>query len=287
MKDTVLTQLFPQKPNGSSPEKRLKKNKWRVFFWKIGMGLVGLLIIHYPNPILLLKNIRHLLNPESLIQPNAPFLIQVNQEIDQGLPPNTTPSQEFKWIQQYVYQKIPYEFDWNLWGNIDYWPTTQEVWNLKKEDCDGQAILTVSILRSRGFTSARIVGNLKHVWVQVDQKELMGPGEEKNFQGKRGQLFVSLPSFYLLMGSLSFYLREFPQKRILLLWFLILVLLFYPACSRVALLQLLPFNLSGFLFLQYWAQTEKGITLIFLSGWCFTLFSWRLAYTQSKRYSNF
>ncbi|MEK7486069.1 MAG: transglutaminase-like domain-containing protein [Planctomycetota bacterium] len=262
-----------------------KTGYWRWIYrvpFKIAVLIASLLFAHYPNPILFLKNIRHLANPEMLIQSDASFLNEVNQEIDQMLPPNATPLQEFNVVQRYVYRKIPYEFDWNLWGNIDYWPTTQEVWDAKKEDCDGQSILTVSILRSRGFSSARLVGNIKHVWVEVDQKELMGPLDEKNFQGKKGRFAIAVPSINLLIDSISFYFREFPTARIGVLWFLILLLLFHPGKSLFEFIRLLPFNVAGFLFLLYWAQAEKTITLPFLIGFLLTLFSWILAYIQTK-----
>ena len=45
----------------------------------------------FPNPVLLLKQIQHLRNPDALIQPDLPALAEINQEVDQQLPANATP----------------------------------------------------------------------------------------------------------------------------------------------------------------------------------------------------
>lgn len=245
-------------------KRMLKNKKWIRFCWKIGIAVVLGFFIHYPNPLLFIKNLYHLSDPESLIEPNAPFIADLNQEIDLRLPPEATPVQIFQVVQQYVYEKIPYEYDWNLWWNIDYWPTTTEVWEKRREDCDGQAILTVSLLRARGFKKAKLVGNLKHVWVQLEEKELMGPGTEKNFQSRDGKFQIALPSLRLLLDSFAFYLREFPFFRIFLLFLLIFLLCFEPCQEIRGFLGWFPFGLAGLFFLAHWA--EKQILFLDFSG---------------------
>src|SRR6185295_4116464 len=99
---------------------------------------------------------------------------------------------------------IKYRYDWYNWGNLDYWPTAEETWALKKEDCDGRAVLAASILRSRGYTNATIVANLKHVWVKVGDVELMGPGGEKVFRHEGGKTIVTVPSWKTLLDAIAF-----------------------------------------------------------------------------------
>src|SRR5882762_8266299 len=54
---------------------------------------------------------------------------------------------------------------------MEYWPTAEEVWQRRQEDCDGRAILAVSILRSRGYQSARLAISLDHMWAEVNCRE--------------------------------------------------------------------------------------------------------------------
>ena len=98
---------------------------------------------------------------------------EINQQIDTMLEGDHSKLDEFKAVQLFVYRNISYIYDWHNWGPAIYLTSASEVWKRKKEDCDGQAILAVSILRSRGFKTAELAGNILHLWVTVDGEELM------------------------------------------------------------------------------------------------------------------
>ena len=61
-----------------------------------------------------------------------------------------------------------------------YWPTAEEVWHKRQEDCDGRAVLATSLLRARGFHSARMVVSLDHMWVKVNENE-KDPGKRPHY----------------------------------------------------------------------------------------------------------
>lgn len=229
-----------------------------------------LAVVLYPHPIILGKQIQHLRNLESLIQPGLPALAQINAEISGRLPASVTPKAECKAVERYVYDRIKFQYDWDNWGNVDYWPTAAEVWERQREDCDGRAVLAVSILRSRGFQSARLVGNLTHIWVAVDDTELMGPKADKNFRREGGKTVLSLPSKATLLESLAM-VREFPAVRSLIILLATLVLCYHPCQHRAGFTAVAVVALLGYALLMSWAGAHlkgqvKGVDLSFLAG---------------------
>jgi hypothetical protein len=231
-----------------------------------------LLAILFPNPMLLVKQLDHYVKIDSLIQTDFKALETINRQIDALLPPHTSLQREFLAIQRYVYKQIRYEYDWENWGNIDFWPTAEQVWKRKREDCDGRAILAASILRSRGFETATIVGNMRHIWIHVDQFELMGPDREQNISRKDGKTIVTLPSFNLMIDAFALYIADFPTIRNLLLLFVTLVLCYHPGHSLTRFLGMTTLGLVGFILIKDWAQemmtTDKVIINMYFSGGC-------------------
>ncbi|MEW6304167.1 MAG: hypothetical protein AB1705_11890 [Verrucomicrobiota bacterium] len=225
---------------------------WRAAI-KVALFALVLVAVLYPHPIFLAKQIGNLRNLEGLIQPDLPEMAQINQEIDKSLPDDCSPRQEYKAVERYVYQRIKYQYDWYNWGNLDYWPTAQEVWQRQKEDCDGRAVMAVSILRSRGFETAKLVGNLNHIWVAVDNEELMGPQEDKNFKREGGKTKLSLPSRKTLLDSLAM-VSKFPVVRSLVIFFAALVLCYHPGNRWGRFFGLSTIGLAGFLLLLDWAN---------------------------------
>ena len=239
---------------------------WR---WLVKMGLLGLVILFalYPHPVLLAIHLRHIRDIESLIQPDLPEMAEINREIDAKLPAGAARKEEFKAVERYVYEHIRYEYDWFNWGNLDYWPTAQEVLTRKREDCDGQAVLAASILRARGFKTATLVANLQHVWVTVDGVELMGPQRDKNLRRVGGKMVVTLPAWRTLLASGSM-ICKFPAVRSLLILFAALVLAYHPCRHLTGWLALSVMALVGFVVLLDWANrfepraNELGLGLL-------------------------
>jgi hypothetical protein len=219
----------------------------------------------YPRVGLLLKQIQHLRNVESLIQPDLAEIGAINREIDAQLTTNTLRRDEFKVVERYVYQHVPYKYDWINWGNLDYWPTAAEVLERKCEDCDGRAVLATSILRARGFKTAHIVANLNHVWVAVDQTELMGPQKEKNLRRVGGKTVVTLPGLGTGLGAVAM-LSEFPAVRSLILLATVLVLAFHPCRSVTGFLSVTTMSLVGFVLVLDWGHRLDSRSEPALSG---------------------
>ena len=117
---------------------------WRCFVkWTLLASVtIGVL---YPHLNLLLRQAQHLRDVESLIPPDLPEIAAMNREIDARLATNTLRRDEFKTVERYVYQRVPYKYDWVNWGHLAYWPTTAEVLKRKREDCAGRAALAPSL----------------------------------------------------------------------------------------------------------------------------------------------
>lgn len=215
----------------------------------------------YPNPVLLVRQIGHLLDTESLIQPDLPAMPDINRAIDQLLATNTPALTEFKAVERFVYRRIAYQYDWHGWVNLDYWPTAAEVWERQREDCDGRAVLAASILRARGHAEARLVANLQHVWVAVGTNELMGPMADKNFRREGGKLVdgklvgaktvITLPSLKTLLDSLAMTCK-FPAWRVVLMLVTLLALVFHPAADTGRFAMLCAVMLAGYAVFLDW-----------------------------------
>jgi predicted transglutaminase-like cysteine proteinase len=144
-------------------------------------ALFGAVVLFILNPNLkrAAMHVRHALQPDLLIQTNFPALREINTQVDEWLAASRGTRSEVQVVERFVNQRIQYVSDYKNWGNIEYWPTAEEVWERGKEDCDGRAVLAVSILRSRGYESARLVIGLDHMWVQVDENERLSHRPEK------------------------------------------------------------------------------------------------------------
>jgi len=246
--------------------KKLAKPRfiWRLAFKSVILGCVVFAVL-YPNPVLFFKQIQNFLDMESLIQPDFSGINLINREIDAVLPPDAAQDYEFRLVQRYVYQHIQYEYDWENWGNIDFWPNAEQVWKRQKEDCDGRAVLAVSILRSRGFESAKLVGNIRHIWVDVDRHELMGPDKEQTIRREGGKTVIVLPSRDLMFSSIALHITEFPAIRNLGLVFTILLLCYHPCRNLTGFFGATTIGLVGFILLRDWARELRTEDVFFIN----------------------
>jgi hypothetical protein len=225
------------------------------FIWRLALKVLLLLLVIlfalFPHPGLLVKQVQHLRNVESLIQPDLPEIADINRELDNQLGDGTSRAEEFKAVERYVYRNITYKFDWFNWGNLDYWPTTQEVLERKAEDCDGRAILATSILRARGFKSARVVGNLDHVWVAVDDAELMSPQTDKNYARAGAAVPITFPKLRTWLRAAS-KIGNFPAVRSMAILAAVLLLAYHPCRNTKGLFGASTLLLAGFVFALDW-----------------------------------
>ncbi len=209
------------------------------------------LAVFFPRPDQLIRQIPRWKDPNSLIQTNAPFLAEINRKIDEQLKPDGTKKDEMKVVERYVYREVKYGYDWDVWGNTDYWPTVEEVWENKREDCDGIAVLAASILRSRGFEGVRIVGNLSHVWVAAGTNEVMSPQADKNFQQVDGKLKVKLPGANTFLLTWA-HINKFPAARSLLLLMAVLLVALHPVRNWQQGWMTFSMGAAGLLLLYDW-----------------------------------
>jgi hypothetical protein len=229
---------------------------WRCLVkWSL-LALIVLGVL-YPLPHLLFHQIRHLRDWESLIQPDLAAMPEINRAIDAQLAPGHTSLEEYRAVERFVYSRIRYQFDWFNWVNLDYWPTAAEVWSRQREDCDGRAVLAASILRARGFASARIVANLNHVWVAVSDVELMGPQADRNLRKVNGRTVVTLPAWHTWLAALA-QIDKFPAIRCLLILVAVLGLAYHPCRNLAGYLGLCVAGLAGYALLLDWAERQAS-----------------------------
>lgn len=81
-------------------------------------------------------------------------------------------------VQQVVQQHVPYAFDWDTWGVMDYLPTVAETLALGREDCDGRAVVAASLLRRMGV-DAWLVSDFLHTWVATRAGQTMSPRDSE------------------------------------------------------------------------------------------------------------
>jgi len=182
--------------------------KWFIF-------AIVYVIVCFPYPNLLIRHIRHWSNPNALIEPDAPALQPWVREL-QTMPMESDPKAVLRNVQAYVLKHVPYDWDWNTWGMADYMPTVAEVVEKGREDCDGQAVIAASLLKSLGY-NARIVTDFAHVWVATDHGETMGPGKVKMVEMTDKGMKIQWAGLLDLPRTSAYGIAVFPYERELIL----------------------------------------------------------------------
>ena len=191
--------------------------------WAI-LGLT-VLEVSFPYPRLAYRHLQHWMNPNALIEPHAPALQPWVEELRPSLLPDLPPRETLRRVERFVYDKVPFEWDWNTWGLSDYLPTVTEVIEMGKEDCDGRAVVAASLLENFGF-KAQIVTDFAHVWVKTDKGETMGPGRRTAVVATDRGLQVQWSALGELPRGLLYGIAVFPLIRQLIVlvvgWWLML-----------------------------------------------------------------
>ena len=152
-----------------NPQRRLIR--WPL---KTAFLLVLVLIVMFPRLDLLPRTIDRWADTNALVDPDSPALEPLVEEFELARNPDWTRKELMNHIEAFVYYKIPYARDWNIWLNVDYIPTVEEAIEKGREDCDGRAVVAASMLRRYGF-DAILVGNFDHMWVKTEIGETLGP----------------------------------------------------------------------------------------------------------------
>lgn len=249
----------------------LNRFRWWVRFpLKTAMFLVLWLAVCFPHPGRLVTHVNRWRNPDALIEPDAPALQPLVEEVRRKIPPDAAPREALSIVERYVYQRIPYEWDWINWLNADYLPTVAETIERGKEDCDGRAVIAASLLRKLGY-HAELVTDFAHVWVRTEQGELMGPGKQQAVVATTEGLRVKPSALAALPRALAYGIAPFPLARELILVFAVWYLLLRRGGGVGCALAALVLLIDGLLFLRIGGQDHTKpvvwMQLVGLSNW--------------------
>ncbi|MFX1295401.1 MAG: hypothetical protein ACFFD2_11205 [Promethearchaeota archaeon] len=169
-----------------------KKRKY-IILTKLGIVLFLWFVFICYNPLYWGQQIYRHLNRSSLITPNAPCIVSLEINFTTSShysgPYNRTTIQgqleELYDIQDYLYGApdglIEYVYDFFEYpGVFDHIPTPEEVLDDKQDDCDGIAVVTVSLLVRLGY-EAYVAESDSHWWIYV---KIYGEDLSTSMQGK-------------------------------------------------------------------------------------------------------
>jgi hypothetical protein len=212
--------------------RRLHDLRWSARL-PIKAALLGItvVLVMFPYPNLLVRDVRRWRNPNALIDPQAKQLRPMLDELHKQLGPSPSPAAVLKAVERLVYQKVAYAWDWDVWGVADYLPTVQETLERGREDCDGQAIVAASLLRNLGY-HAEIVSDFAHVWVKTNVGEIMHPGKARSVEATATGLRVHWRTLMNLPRALAFSVAVFPLARELIIAAVFWALLLRPGMPK-------------------------------------------------------
>ncbi len=257
---------------------------WRTFHrqpwwvrWPVKAGVLALtiLLVGYPYPSRLVTHMRRWRNPAALINPDSPALVPLIDDLRGRIADDLPVQKKLRLVEAYVYEKLPYAWDWDTWGVADYIPTVEEALEQGQEDCDGRAVVAASILRAFGH-EAEIVSDYAHVWVKTEAGETMSPGKHKSIVASDAGVRVHWRNLSDLFRATLFGWAVFPLHRELIVLLVFWVLIVAPGTSwrrrgLIALLlldALLRLRVGGrdahnpIVWLQALALLEAGAALV-------------------------
>jgi len=196
---------------------------WR---WPLKLVIIATTVFFVMNPYpqLFVRHARRWLDLNALVQPDEPLLQSWIDELRPRLEDIAPGPKALQIVESYVYEKVPYAWDWDTWGLADYFPTVAEVIQAGKEDCDGRAIVSASLLRSLGY-KAELVADTVHMWVKTDRGETMSPGREGTFiEARSDGVSIRWPQLWQFPKSLAYGIAVFPLMRELFVVFVVWLL---------------------------------------------------------------
>lgn len=199
----------------------------RLKRWPIKVAVIALVVfvVCFPYPRIFIRNVHHWSDPNALVQPDHPLLRRWLDELRADAIEKLPAKEALRRVESLVYEKVPYDWDWNTWGTADYMPTVDEILAMGKEDCDGRAVIAASLLRGLDY-DAKLATNFAHVWVTTPQGDTMGPGERTAIVATEKGVKFRAVAFGELIRGLAFGTAVFPLSRemvvVLAVWLLIL-----------------------------------------------------------------
>ncbi|KAF0245778.1 MAG: hypothetical protein FD180_1317 [Planctomycetota bacterium] len=196
------------RPAGEPGTPEARRFCWRSALVRAALFAAGFVFLLFPHPGRAIREFRTLRDPNALISPGDPAVAKLSSEVDAAMPKGLDRAHQVGWIEKFVEKRISYVNDWDQWWNVDYWPSPSETLASGREDCDGIALVTASLLRHRGFR-ARIEASYEHVWVEVEGERILHPDVETNFDGEGW----SLPGLKIILPWWRYSLSTFPLWR--------------------------------------------------------------------------
>ena len=118
------------------------------------------LVVLYPDPSVLVRSVENIRHPK--VDPVAVKSLAA-----------TLPDNPLLIEDDVLTRLVPYAYDWQTNGVPWYFPTTAEVLQQKRGDCESRAVLLASILKAKGIPF-QLVMSLDHIWVQYPGKPVNG-----------------------------------------------------------------------------------------------------------------
>ncbi len=212
-----------------------RRSGWRRPLLKIAIFALTVALVLYPKPWLVPTWLARLQDMNAVLDPTHPALSELEAEVRGQVAPDAPLPDIIGPLESTVYRHVPYAFDWETWGVVDYLPTVDEVFALGREDCDGQAVVAASLLRRMGH-DARLVSDLQHTWVSIpvaghDPIDLMSPGRgEKTLAAdERGtHLRLSAALVHNVLRGATFGVTVFPLGREIVVLLVLCILALQP-----------------------------------------------------------
>lgn len=207
--------------------------------WLVRWPLKGLLfaavtlLVMFPNPSRIVTLLDRLANLDRLIDGNHPGLAKLEEDVRRKLPENASARAALPIVEKIVYAHVPYAFDWDNWGVMEWLPTVDEVLTRGREDCDGRAVVAASLLRRLGY-EAWLVTDILHMWVETPEGETMSPtGGAKTLSGGRPgqtgtQASIGLEVLNNAARGMAFGVAVFPLLRELIIVGALALLTLHP-----------------------------------------------------------
>ncbi len=196
-----------------NPLNWLNERAWclRMALKTAALIVLGVLVF-FPRLDLIPATVQRHLDPNALIDPDAAGLTPLVEEFERDRQADWDSPRLLKELQGFVYRKVPYAWDWDLWGNVDYFPTVEETLAKGREDCDGRAVLAASLLRRYGYQS-RLASDFGHVWVVTERGETMSPGKRRSVDFTADGIKVDWGFVWDVPRTLAMGIAVFPLAR--------------------------------------------------------------------------
>jgi hypothetical protein len=138
-------------------------------------------------------------------------------------------------VESLVYERVPYAFDWETHGVMEFVPTVGEVFAAGREDCDGRAVVAASLLKRMGY-EAELATDFLHMWVYTPAGATMSPTSTRpsirsGTQPGEEDAIVDWEMLRQLLRGAVYGVRVFPLPREIAILAAAVLLTFHPRLS--------------------------------------------------------